>query len=357
MTPDWAPNIHPMIVHFPIALLVAGFAVDLLSLILSRRPALRDAATWLYCAGAAGAIAAYLTGENAADSMLLPAEVAPLVDVHDNWAFRTMLLFTLLAAARVALPFFMTLKAPAWWAAFVLALAGLGLLFETAEHGAQLVYVHGLGVQAITTDTPVAELVPEAAADQVDPGPIDLGDGSWVWRPVQGADAVLAEQFTWMQNSPAGLSAAIVDDTEKGSVLGLHPAGAPALLAAGGAIDAAQADVYVNVDQLDGELQILLHAQDADNFDYFSVDGTTAALGRMEGGTSTVFEEKTIDASGWLFLRVFGGDGHFRGYVNGDLVAHGHADDLPPGPFGLKVSGSGMVLVEQIQVQAVGDGD
>ena len=357
MTPDWAPNIHPMIVHFPIALLTAGLVADLLSLILFRRPALRDAATWLYCAGAAAAIAAYLTGENGAAAMLLPAEVTPLVDVHDNWAFRTMLLFTVLATARVALPFFMTLKAPAWWAAFVLALAGMGMLFETAEHGAQLVYEHGLGVRTITTDTPLEELIPEAAAGQIDPGPIDLGDGSWVWRPVQGADAVLAEQFTWMQNSPAGLSAAIVDDTEKGSVLGLHPAGAPALLVAGGAIDAAQADVYVNVDQLDGELQILLHAQDADNFDYFSVDGTTAALGRMEGGTSTVFEEKTIDASGWLFLRVFGGDGHFRGYVNGDLVAHGHADDLPPGPFGLKVSGAGTVLVEQIQVQAVGDGD
>ena len=357
MTPDWAPNIHPMIVHFPIALLTAGLVADLLSLILSRRPALRDAATWLYCAGAASAIAAYLTGENAADSMLLPAEVASLVDVHDNWAFRTMLLFTLLAAARVALPFFMTPKPPLWWAAFVLGLAGMGLLFETAEHGAQLVYEHGLGVQTITTDAPLVELVPEAAADRIDPGPIDLGDGSWVWRPVRGADAVLAEQFTWMQNSPAGLSAAMVDDTEKGSVLGLHPAGAPALLVAGGAIDAAQADVYVNVDQLDGELQILLHTQDADNFDYFSVDGTTAALGRMEDGTATVFEEKAIGASGWLFLRVFGGDGHFRGYVNGDLVAHGHADDLPPGPFGLKVSGAGTVLVEQIQVQAVGDDD
>lgn len=355
MTPDWAPNIHPMIVHFPIALLVAGLVVDLLSLILSRRPAVREAATWLYCAGAATAIGAYLTGENAADSMLLPAEVAPLVDIHDDWAFRTTTFFALLAVARVALPYFVTLKAPVWWGAFVLALAGLGMLFETAEHGGQLVFQHGLGVQAITTDTPIEELVPEAAADQIDPGPIDLGDGSWVWRPAQGAAAVLAEQFTWMQNNPAGLTAEMVDDPEKGAVLGLGSAGPPSLAVAGSAIDAAQADVYVNVDQLDGELQILLHAQDAENFDYFSIAGTTAALGRMEGGSATVFEEKTVDASGWLFLRVFGGDGHFRGYVNGDLVAHGHADDLPPGPFGLRVRGSGTVLVERIQVQAVSD--
>ena len=207
MTPDWAPNIHPLIVHFPIALLVAAVVTDLLSVVMPRRPALREAATWLYCAGAGSAVAAYLTGSNAADSMLLPAEVTPLVDVHDNWAFRTTALFALLAAARVALPRFLTLKAPVWWGALALALIGTGMLYQTAERGGQLVFQHGLGVQAITTDTPVEELLPAVSADQVDPGPIDLGDGSWVWRPVQGADAVLAEQFTWIENRPEGLPA------------------------------------------------------------------------------------------------------------------------------------------------------
>ena len=355
MIPDWAPNIHPLVVHFPIALLLAAVVTDLLSVVLTRRPALREAATWLYCAGAGTAVAAYLTGSSAADSMLLPAEVTPLVDVHDNWAFRTTALFALLAAARLALPRFLTLKAPAWWGALALALVGAGMLYETAERGGQLVFQHGLGVQAITTDAPVAELLPEPTAGQVDPGPIDLGDGSWVWRPVQGADAVLAEQFTWIENRPEGLPAEMVEDAEKGSVLRLSAAGPAALAVAGGAVDSAQADVYVNVDDLDGELQILLHAQDAENYDYFAFDGQTAALGRMEGGAATVFEEQAVDASGWLFLRVFGGDGHFRGYVNGDLVAHGHDDDLPPGPFGLKVSGSGVVLLERIQVQAVSD--
>ena len=355
MTPDWAPNIHPLVVHFPIALLLAAVAADLLGVVLGRRAALRDAATWLYCAGAGTAIAAYVTGENAADSMLLPAEVTPLVDDHDNWAFRTTALFALLAGARVILPRFITLTAPAWWGALALGLVGTVMLYGTAERGGRLVYEHGLGVQAITTDAPMEELIPEPVAGQVDPGPIDLGDGSWVWRPAAGAAAVLAEHFTWLENGPEGLPAEVVDDAEKGTVLSLGAAGPAALAVAGGAVDAAQADVYVNVDDLDGELQILLHAQDADNYDYFSVDGTTAALGRMEGGEATVFEQQETDASGWLFLRVFGGDGHFRGYVNGDLVAHGHADDLPPGPFGLKVSGSGTVLLERIQVQAIND--
>jgi len=30
LIPDWAPNIHPMIVHFPIAILLAAIGADLL---------------------------------------------------------------------------------------------------------------------------------------------------------------------------------------------------------------------------------------------------------------------------------------------------------------------------------------
>ena len=67
---------------------------------------------------------------------------------------------------------------------------------------------------------------------------------------------------------------------------------------------------------------------------------------------TTVFEEKPLEDTGWLTLRVFGGDGHFRGYVNGELMTHGHADDLAAGPFGLRVDGTGTVLIERIQVQA-----
>ena len=62
LTPDWAPNIHPLVVHFPIALLIAAVVVDLISLLMHQRKGLRDAATWLYCAGAAVAIIAYFTG-------------------------------------------------------------------------------------------------------------------------------------------------------------------------------------------------------------------------------------------------------------------------------------------------------
>lgn len=358
LTPDWAPNIHPIIVHFPIALLASALVVDLIGLVMRQKSGIRDAATWLYCAGAATAIAAYFSGESGADAMLLPAEVAPLVSEHADWAFRTTWFFAFFASARLAVSYILPPKPVVLGTAFMVGLAGIGLMFETAERGAMLVYQHGLGVATITTDDTAAvdEAIAEATAGQaVDPGLIDLQDGSWVWRPVQGADTVLADQFTWLQNDASHLTPEMVEDPEKGAVLGLRPQGMPVVGVAGDGIDAAQADLYVNTDDFDGEFQILLHVQDEGTFDFLSVSRTDmmVKLGRTEGGETTVWEEKPLEASGWLFLRVFGGDGHFRGYVNGELMTHGHADDLAPGPVGLRVDGNGTILIEQIQVQAV----
>ena len=56
LVPDWAPNIHPLLVHFPIALLYAAIAVDLVGCACWCNKPLRQAATLLYGLGAVGAI-------------------------------------------------------------------------------------------------------------------------------------------------------------------------------------------------------------------------------------------------------------------------------------------------------------
>ena len=352
LTPDWAPNLHPIVVHFPIALLTAAVVVDFLGLFMRTRAAVRDTATWLYCAGAAVAILAYFTGRNGADAMLLPAQVSPLVSEHSDWAFRTTWFFAFFASARLALSYLLPPRPLLLGTAFAVAVAGFAMLIETAEHGAMLVFQHGLGVQAITTDEPVAELA-QATDGEFDPGIRHLQNGSWLWRPTRGADAVLVDQFTWLVNDASHVAPAMVEDPVKGSVLGLHPHGLPVVLVAGDRLDATQADVHVNIEAFDGTVQLVYHVQDAQTFDFLSVGRDSVALGRTDAGVSTVFEQKPLPDSGWLALRVFGGDGHFRGYVNGELMTHGHADDLEAGPFGFRIDGTGTVLVERIEVQGV----
>ena len=67
---DWIPNLHPIVVHFPIALLAAAVATDVVVLVMKRETA--AAVSWLYAAGTAGLLAAFFTGRAAVDAVLIP---------------------------------------------------------------------------------------------------------------------------------------------------------------------------------------------------------------------------------------------------------------------------------------------
>jgi len=55
-------HLHPMLVHFPIALITVGFLFDILSLAFKKEPCLSKAGFWLQVFGMAGAVFAFGTG-------------------------------------------------------------------------------------------------------------------------------------------------------------------------------------------------------------------------------------------------------------------------------------------------------
>ena len=146
------PNLHPALVHFPIALLSAAVLFDAACLALRRQVWLDRAAAALYGLGALGAWAAFLAGGSAEEGL---RDVAPpveaLIEQHEEWAERTLWSVAILALARVAF---------AWWQRRepevrrlgarmgILALAGVAmwLMMQTADFGGALVYRHGVAV-------------------------------------------------------------------------------------------------------------------------------------------------------------------------------------------------------------------
>ena len=54
-------HIHPMIVHFPIALIYVGFMCELVYLFFKKEPLLSEVGFWLFCIGAITVAAAYLS--------------------------------------------------------------------------------------------------------------------------------------------------------------------------------------------------------------------------------------------------------------------------------------------------------
>ena len=166
LVPAWAPNAHPLLVHFPIALLAAAGAVDVADVVLRGRPAVRDTATWLYIAGAASAVVAYFSGIGAAEGVALSNEGAAVAAVHADWAFRATWLFAFFASLRLAMSYAL---GPSRWlpaASLVIAFVGLAALTQTVRLGSRLVFEHGVGVRPVAA---VAVPAQGTAADQAPP--------------------------------------------------------------------------------------------------------------------------------------------------------------------------------------------
>ena len=120
------PGWHPMVVHFPLALVVTA-ALFLLSARLLRRESyvatLATVGTWNLCLGAFAALLALATGLAATVGLHAGVAAHQSLSAHVKWAIFTTLALVLLAATAA--------------------------LIVTGYHGGQNVYRHGIGV--ITT--------------------------------------------------------------------------------------------------------------------------------------------------------------------------------------------------------------
>ena len=56
MLAEWMPNIHPVIVHFPIALIIVALAIDLVGLIFRKISWIPRMSTVLFVLGALGTV-------------------------------------------------------------------------------------------------------------------------------------------------------------------------------------------------------------------------------------------------------------------------------------------------------------
>ncbi len=147
MLPSWAPNAHPLVIHFPIVLVIAALTADVIDQVLDRPAWLRTAATIAYVAGALSAAVAYWTGVRAAATVLVPGMAPPLIEDHRVWALSTLAFLLVLAVGRVGA----ALSGATWGRGLRMGLAAAGLVAallvqQTAERGARLVYEQGVGV-------------------------------------------------------------------------------------------------------------------------------------------------------------------------------------------------------------------
>ena len=149
LLPDWAPNIHPMLVHFPIVLLIVAVFLDLLYVIW-KKDWLRNSVMTLFIFAALASLITYLSGRQAVDSVPVPMNAELTASYHADWAMYTLIYFSLYATIR-AFVFWKKIDSKHSVAIllFLLGLAGLALLAKTADLGGKLVYKYGVGTKQI----------------------------------------------------------------------------------------------------------------------------------------------------------------------------------------------------------------
>lgn len=139
-------NIHPMIVHFPIAMLTGYFLMDVLGLAL-RKAELRLAARWMLYLGAVGSAAAAAAGWYAAQRVPHGGTVHEVMVWHGRIGLTVAGLASVLAVWRWIVQERLVAMALAFqilMSAILMAALALG-----ADLGGWMVYGHGVGVHRL----------------------------------------------------------------------------------------------------------------------------------------------------------------------------------------------------------------
>ncbi len=138
-------HLHPMIVHFPIALVIVGFLSDVIGLV-TKWKFFTSAGLFLIILGSLGTLAAYLSGNLAGEGIEAFGALGTALDTHENSAVVAVWTMMILAVLRTLLA--VTGRMTGWLklGMVILLAVGVGTIARTGYYGGELVYRHAAGV-------------------------------------------------------------------------------------------------------------------------------------------------------------------------------------------------------------------
>ncbi len=147
-------NVHPLFVHFPIALLLAAVALYVVGTI-TKRESLFVAGKWSLFLGTLGAAFAVLTGLQAAKTVPHAGETHQIMMAHQYLGITVLILSFILSLWVLISKANIPARGRTLFLAVLVALAAI--LTQQADLGGRMVFMHGVGVGKKSMMTQEAE--------------------------------------------------------------------------------------------------------------------------------------------------------------------------------------------------------
>ena len=156
-------HLHPMIVHFPIALLVVGCISDLAGAVF-KRTFFSKAGFYLLLLGTLGVIAAYFSGNFAGEGLAEGGALKQALERHEGAAVLSLRLMTATSVVRILMVASKKFTGAIRWIPVLMFLVSVLSIARTGYYGGELVFRHAAGVQLS---------IDESLGNTVDPSPVE----------------------------------------------------------------------------------------------------------------------------------------------------------------------------------------
>jgi len=331
------PNLHPALVHFPLALVPLALLFEVGALF--RDTGLRRLAAGIWALAAVSTTTVFFAGRRAADGLIdVPAQVQPRIGEHSDWATATLALLVGVAILRGLAE---VRPQAAWGRVVHIAGALLGsvagaVLFITADKGGALVYRHAVAVTV--PECPASEAtLPAAGASQV-PHRRPLlreQDGVYAWSPTEGDLRELRAQ-RWPER---GIALAVSGSEE---------------VIFEGAFGDVQVNAWLDLSAFDGHAELVHHQSGGQEGAFvFTTSGEASLVDRSPGRSELDVAE--FPFTGRHAFAISAAGFHLKGLVDGQTVVHGHAPAHEEGTVALRFEGIGIVGIERAEVVPLGE--
>jgi uncharacterized membrane protein len=137
-------HLHPMIVHFPVALILIGFLADVVYLFFKKEKCLSKTGFYLMILGTLGAAAAFTTG-HLFTSEPAEGEIVKVYSQHETGALITLIIMSIGSIVRIYYVVKKKEETPLKWIVFGLYLLGTIAVSFTGFMGGSMVYDYMMG--------------------------------------------------------------------------------------------------------------------------------------------------------------------------------------------------------------------